>query len=491
MALHTADELTERLSRRRGDFRWRGQVLENVIEHPDFMPTLLSWGGWLYQAAFDPETAETVVARPDFNGEDCHVFWHIATSAEDLLQNLKAAQLLAERSPLTGYASIGRDELHALLVATHDLDRQRGTGYHARVTEYVKRFQREQLMTAAAVTDLKGNRSLRPGQQDDPDMYLRVVDRTDQGIIVRGAKAHTSGSVGAEELIVIPTRAMREDEEQYAVSFAIPVDAPGITLVARALNAGSDSAWEAPISSHDELAETFTIFNDVFVPYERVFLLGEWEYAGDVANAFASVNRQGYLGTESGKLRLFIGAAQRIAELNGVASVSHIREKITQLIRMERSIWALGVAASLESHSREPGYQIPDPVLTNAGKHVCMESHFTACRLLLEIAGGAVTTAPLLEDLQAPDIKPLVEKYFRGADPDSAWERLRVFKLIRDLAASEYSGYWNTEIIHGSGSPAAEVLAMYRETDLDACKALVARALQGRDAIAPAATTTA
>ena len=491
MALHTADELTERLSHRRGDFRWRGQVLDNVIEHPDFMPTLLSWGGWLYQAAFDAETAETMVARPDFNGEDCHVFWHIATSAEDLLQNLKAAQLLAERSPLTGYASIGRDELHALLVATHDLDRERGTAYHARVTEYVKRFQREQLMTAAAVTDLKGNRGLRPGQQDDPDMYLRVVDRTDEGIIVRGAKAHTSGSVGAEELIVIPTRAMREDEGQYAVSFALPVDAPGITLVARALNAGSDSAWEAPISSHDELAETFTIFNDVFVPYERVFLLGEWEYAGDVANAFASVNRQGYLGTESGKLRLFVGAAQRIAELNGVASVGHIREKITQLIRMERSIWALGVAASLESHSREPGYQIPDPVLTNAGKHVCMESHFTACRLLLEIAGGAVTTAPLLEDLQAPDIKPLVEKYFRGADPDSAWERLRVFKLIRDLAASEYSGYWNTEIIHGSGSPAAEVLAMYRETDLDACKALVARALQGRDAIAPAATTTA
>ena len=128
------------------------------------------------------------------------------------------------------------------------------------------------------------------------------------------------------------------------------------------------------------------------------------------------------------------------------------------MIKMERSIWALGVAASVESYSRG-GYQIPDPVLTNAGKITCMECHFTATRLLLEIAGGAVTTAPLEADLMAPDIKPLVEKYFRGAEPDSAWERLRVFKLIRDLAASEYSGYWNTEIIHGSGSPAAEILA--------------------------------
>ena len=490
MALHTADELTTRLERRDADFRWRGQVVKNATEHPDFMPTLLSWGGWLYQAAFDPETAETMVARPDLNGEDCHIFWHMAASAEDLLQNLKAAQLLAERSPLTGYASIGRDELHALMCATQDLDRARGTDYHRRVLDYVRRFQREQLMTAAAVTDVKGNRSLRPAQQDDPDMYLRIVDRNDEGIVVRGAKAHTSGSVGAEELIVIPTRAMRENEGQYAVAFAIPVDTAGITLVARALSAGSDSAWEAPISSHDELAETFTVFNDVFVPHERVFLQGEWESAGDVANVFASVNRQGYLGTESGKLRIFIGAAQRIAELNGVAHVEHIRGKIAQLIRMERSIWALGVAASLESYSRAPGLQIPDPVLTNAGKHLCMESHFTACRLLLEIAGGAVTTAPLFEDLQAPDIKPLVEKYFRGAEPGSAWERLRVFKLIRDLAASEYSGYWNTEIIHGSGSPAAEVLAMYRETDLDACKALVMRALEGRDAIAPPGTAT-
>ena len=213
------------------------------------------------------------------------------------------------------------------------------------------------------------------------------------------------------------------------------------------------------------------------MPNERIFLDGEWQHAGDVANLFASVNRQGYLGTESGRLRLFIGAATRIAELNGTAGIGHIREKIAHMIRMERSIWALGVAASVESYIRAVVYQIPDPVLTNAGKITCMESHFTARRLLLEIAGGAVTTAPLEADLQAPDIKPLVEKYFRGAEPGSAWERLRVFKLIRDLAASEYSGYWNTEIIHGSGSPAAEVLAMYRETDLDHCKAIVARAL--------------
>ena len=262
----------------------------------------------------------------------------------------------------------------------------------------------------------------------------------------------------------------------------MPVDAPGITLVARALNAGSDSEWEAPISSHDELAETFTIFNDVFIPTERVFLLGEWEAAGDIANMFASVNRQGYLGTESGKLRLFIGAAQRIAELNGVSDVGHIRDKVAQLIRMERAIWALGVAASHESFPASPG---------SRSRTRCSPTRASTCAWrAISPPAGCCWRSPAGRSPRAADRGPsraghqaAVEKYLRGAEPGSAWERIRVFKLIRDLAASEYSGYWNTEIIHGSGSPAAEVLAMYRETDLEACKALVARALTGRAAI--------
>lgn len=488
MALHTPEQLTERLAAMSPSIRSRGVAVENRTQHKPFSPTLLSWGHWLYQAAFDEETASTMVAGPDTNGEDCHVFWHMATSVDDLLQNLHAARLLAERSPLAGYASIGRDELQALLVVTQDIDAARGTDYHKRVTAYVSRFQGEQIMTAAAVTDVKGDRSKRPGGQDDPDLYVHVVEERDDGIVVRGAKAHTSGSVGAEELIVIPTRALVAGEEEYAVSFAVPVDAPGVRMVARGLSMAHDSdEVEVPISAHDDLVETLTIFDDVFVPWERVFLHGEQQYAGAIANTFASVNRQGYLGTEVGRLRLFVGAAQRIAELNGVAHASHIRDKIAQIIKLERTIWALGLGSSLESTSVN-GYQIPDPVQTNAGKLTCMEGHYLATRLLLEIAGGAVVTAPFVEDLRSPELADDVEKYFRGAEPGSAWERLKCLKFIRDIAASEYSGYWNAEIIHGSGSPAAEMLQIYREHDLDRCKALVDRAMTGKAAIGAAVT---
>src|SRR5690242_14596297 len=340
MGLRTPEEYVESLRRQHPEVWVRGERVESVADYPLFASTLACWGTWLCRAAQLPELRETMLAGPDLNGEECHVFWHMAGSPDELIQNLWAARRLSERSPLSGYASIGRDELQALLIVTHDVDRDRGTGYHERVVEYVKRFQREQLMTAAAVTDVKGDRSRRPADQDDPDLYLRVVDRSDDGIVVRGAKAHTSGSVVSNEIVVIPQRALRAQDADYAVSFAIPVDTPGLKLVCRGFAGEEMDEFEAPVSSHDDLMESFTIFDDVFVPWDRVFLCGEWEYAGDVANTFANVNRQGYLGADVGKLRLFIGAARLVAELNGVANAPHIRDKITEMIRLDRAVWA-------------------------------------------------------------------------------------------------------------------------------------------------------
>jgi 4-hydroxybutyryl-CoA dehydratase/vinylacetyl-CoA-Delta-isomerase len=485
MGLRTPEEYVDSLRRQQPEVYARGERITNVADHPLFASTMACWGSWVCRAAFDPALRPLMVAAPDLNGEESHVFWHMATTVDDLLQNLRAARALSERSPLSGYASIGRDELQALLIVSRRVDRDHGTSYHDRVRSYVERFQREQLMTAAAVTDVKGDRGKRPADQDDPDLYLRVVERRDDGIVVRGAKAHTSGSVVANELVVIPQRAMREADADYAVAFAIPVDAPGLKLVCRGFSGENPDEFEAPVSSHDDLMESFTIFDDVFVPWERVFLCGEWRHAGAIANTFANVNRQGYLGADVGKLRLFVGAAQLAAELNGVAGAAHVRAKITEIIRLERAIWALGVTASLESRVEE-GFQVPDPVLTNAGKHMAMEGHYMAARNLLEIAGGSVITSPYVEDIMRPDLRPFVEKYYRGADPDGAMERLRVMKLVRDLVASEYGGYWYTEIIHGSGSPEAEKLQMYREHDLDACVGLARHALLGRAAVGEA-----
>jgi 4-hydroxybutyryl-CoA dehydratase/vinylacetyl-CoA-Delta-isomerase len=465
VALKTAAEYLERLRAQQPEIYAAGRRIADRTAHPGFMSTLNTWGKWVYDAAFRPDSKDAMESAPSLSGDACHTFWHIPTSSEDLLLNLDAAKKLSEQAPASGYTSIGRDALAALYATCWRMDREEGTEYFPRIERYLTHFQTEQLMTAAAITDPKGDRRLRPAEQPDPDAYLHVVARRPDGVVVRGAKMHTSGSVASHELVVIPQRAMRQQDADYAVAFAVPVDTPGIKLVARESDSHEGRQFN-PVSRRDELVESFTIFEDVFVPWDRVFMCGEWRYAGDLANTFANVNRQGYLGADVGKLSLYIGAAALIAHLNGVGDSSHIRDKITEMIRLQSLVWSAGVASSISCSVLPPGVAVPDPVIANAGKHLAMETHYTCAQMLLEIAGGAVMTIPSVADADAPELRPYFQKYFR-AGAGSAEQRMRVLRFIRDLAASNYAGWWYVEMIHGSGSPAAERIQMYREYDLE------------------------
>ncbi|HZS31796.1 MAG TPA: 4-hydroxyphenylacetate 3-hydroxylase N-terminal domain-containing protein [Methylomirabilota bacterium] len=465
MAFRTSAEYLAALRAQRPVVYEGGRRIEDRVAYKPFAPTLHCWGTWIYDCVKDPEVQRTLERARAVDGAPCHPFWAFPRTTEELLDNILVARQVSRVSPAAGYATIGRDELAALYVVTWSMKRDGKGEYFDRVREFVRRFQHEQRMTAAAITDPKGDRRLRPAEQPNREAYLRVVERRRDGIVVRGCKMHTSGSVAAEELIVAPTRAMRREDADYAVSFAIPVDAPGVKLVARAVHHVGDPET-SPMTRKDQLLESLTIFEDVFVPWERVFMCGEWQYSGDMANIFANINRQGYLGADVGKLDIFIGAAHRIAELNGIADAPHVRDKITQLIKLQALIWSTGVAASTHARLMEPGVAVPDAVYANTGKHVAMEGHYLATRLLLEIAGGAVETLPSVEDQRAPELRPYFEKYYAGATGTAA-ERIRLFRFIRDLTASEYAGWWDVEIIHGSGSPAAEWLQMYREYDLD------------------------
>jgi 4-hydroxybutyryl-CoA dehydratase/vinylacetyl-CoA-Delta-isomerase len=477
MAFRTSAEYLAAIARQKPVVYVGGERVENRATYEPFAPTRHCWGTWIYDCVKDPEVQKVLPRTASIDGEACHPFWAFPRTTEELLDNILVARRVSRVSPAAGYATIGRDELAAIYVVARAMDREGTRQYLDRVRSYVRRFQKAQVMTAAAITDPKGDRRLRPADQPNREAYLRVVDRSADGIVVRGCKMHTSGSVAAEELIVAPTRAMRKDDADYAVSFAIPVDAPGVKLIARTVHRVEEPEV-SPISRKDQLLESLTIFDDVFVPWERVFLCGEWQHTGDMANIFASINRQGYLGADVGKLDIFIGAAQRIAALNGVADVTHIRDKITEIIKIQTLIWSTGVAASMHARVMEPGVAVPDPVFANTGKHVAMEGHYVATRLLLEIAGGAVETLPSIEDQRAPDLKAYFDKYYAGA-AGTAEERIRLFRFIRDLTASEYAGWWDVEIIHGSGSPAAEWLQIYREYDLAGVAAHVERLVRG------------
>jgi aromatic ring hydroxylase len=470
--MRKGQDYVDNLARLKSRVFVQGEAVANLAEQPLFQSTINAWGKWLLDAAFDPKLQGLMTAKSELTGEDVHIFWHMPGDTAGLLQNFDAAIKLSERVPITGYTSIARDELAGLLSVLPEVDRKYETGYTARLKEYLRSFQRRQYIGSAAITDVKGDRNLRPSQQPDPDMYLHVVERRPDGIVVRGAKAHTTGGVICEELVVIAQRAMHEDDRDYAVAFAIPVDAPGLTLVARGINMPADDPNQAPLSHSGAVVESLTIFDDVFVPTERIFLCGESEFCGDIANNFATINRHGYLGTDYGKLELFIGAAALIAEYNGVADKPHIRDKIAEMIKLASAIYALGIAAAMKNTVIN-GVAFPDTVMTNAGKHLTMEAHYTCARLLSEVAGGAAVTMPSVKDLKNPEVAPYIEKYFKAAPGVSPADRIRLFHFIGDLCSSEYAGWWYNEIIHGSGSPAAERLQMYREFDLESTKRLV------------------
>jgi aromatic ring hydroxylase len=290
---------------------------------------------------------------------------------------------------------------------------------------------------------------------------------------VRGAKAHTTGAPVAHELIVIPTRALRASDQDYAVAFAIAPETPGLKMICRAGTLAQEESLDAPMSGRFSLVETLTIFEDVFVPWERVFMCGEWSYAGPLVELFATYHRHTYAGAKAAMLDLLIGAAALVAEYNGVAEARHIQDKLADLMQASALIYAAGVAAALESTTAGPGTAVPDPLKTNAGKNFSGVKFYEALRVVHDIAGGLVVTIPGEADYRSPITRPYLEKYFRGAKGIPTLDRLKLFKFIRDLTASDLGGMWMVESLHGGGSLEAEKIAMRAHYPLDHAKGLV------------------
>jgi len=449
-----------------------GERIPEVTRHPLTIPGVNAVA-LLYELAQEPALAPLMNARSHLSGALIHRYGHIPQSSEDLLKKIQASRRAAEISPISGLASWGVDLLSALSIVTYELQQERGTPYYERFQRYLRWYQGENLWSAVGVTDVKGDRSLRPSEQEDPDLYVHVVHTTPEGIVVRGAKAHTTGAPVAHEILVIPTRALRAQDREYAVAFAVPPETPGLKMVCRAGSLAQEDSLDAPMSGRFSLVETLTIFEDVFVPWERVFMCGEWECAGRLVELFATFHRHTYAGAKAAMFDLLIGAAALAAEYNGVAGARHIQDKLTDLMQYAELTYAAGVAAALESTLAGPGTAVPDPVKTNAGKNFAGVKFYDALRVVHDIAGGLVVTMPGEADYRHPATQPYLEKYLRGAKGLPALDRIKLFKFIRDLTASDLGGMWMVESLHGGGSLEAEKLAMRAHYPLEQAKRLV------------------
>jgi 4-hydroxybutyryl-CoA dehydratase/vinylacetyl-CoA-Delta-isomerase len=401
-------------------------------------------------------------------------FLHITESVTDVVNQNKMQRKLGQITGTCFQRCVGMDALNSLYSTTFEIDAKHGTVYHKRLIEFIKMLQRENLMIGGAMTDVKGDRSLSPSQQEDPDMFVHVSKRDDKGIYITGAKAHQTGCINSHWILVMPTMRLQAQDSEYAIVGAVPADAEGITYIygrqscdTRSMEEGDLDAGNAKFSGQ----EAMIIFDNVFIPNELIFMQGEYEFASMLVERFTCYHRRSYV-CKTGLGDVLIGASAAIADYNGVANASHIKDKLVEMTHLNETIFGTGIASSFQSHKTTAGNYQNDDMLANVCKHNVTRFPYELGRLAQDIAGGLMVTMPSEQDFRSPEAGPLLEKYLKGRKGVSTENRVRVLRLIENMTLGRNAVGYLTESMHGAGSPQAQRIQIARQMQLEYKKKL-------------------
>ena len=427
-----------------------------------------------FDRAHDPQYEALCTATSHLTGEKINRFCHIHQTVDDLLSKQQMTRVLCHRIGGCIQRCMGIDALNALSVITYEMDQALGTDYDRRFREYVKFFQENDLVASCAQTDSKGDRLKRPHQQADPDLYVRIVESRSDGIVVRGAKINITNTPYADEIIVVPTRFMTPNDNDYAVAFGLPADADGVKMLVRPAIHHGRKHLKAPIAEIGD-GEAFIIFDDVFVPQERVFLNGKDDprqtpYAGFLALLFAHYHRHSYTGCKPAVSEVLASAAALVAEYNGIEKEDHVRDKISHLIGAAELVFAAGQASAYRAERSPSGTCIPDEILTNAGRRLAGEEIYNEYRVVADLAGGLVATLPFEESFYSEETGELANKYLKRNPQISSENIHRCYRGLENLMASDLACVMQIAGLHGGGSPQMETIAMMGRYDLDSLK---------------------
>ncbi|MBU4604327.1 MAG: 4-hydroxybutyryl-CoA dehydratase [Proteobacteria bacterium] len=457
-----------------------GKRVPDVTQDP-ILQICIKWMAMDYVMQQDPKYQDLVT---DLNeqGERVSFVFKAQKTRDDLMRLREIVKLWGRVcfGKPSGAKFVGKDGLNAVTVVAPRVDRAMGTHYADNVESYRRFLQENDASLALAMTDVKGDRSLAPSKQKPhQDYYVHIVEERKDGIVVRGAKAHISEAPLSNELIVVPCRAMKEDDKDYAVSFGVPANAKGLSFIsAEPEMKEPGNFFDYPLSASVYINDAMVIFDDVFIPNERIFLKGEWKFAGHIAHMFGNFHRLSAETYKAVELELLAGAAALMAEYNNVEHVAHIREKLTWLANYAEATEVLGRAAcehcALETES---GLVYPNPMIANIAKLYFADNWHQGTKYLQDIAGGIVATAPAAADYYNPETHDYIEKYLGGKEGIPTEHRLRLIKFIRDLGSS----YEDVITLHAEGSLAAQRLSIHALAEFDRYKAAAKRAARIND----------
>ena len=473
MALKTGKEYVESLRKLKLNVYIFGEKVESPVDHPILIPSMNAVA-MTYDLAVDPLYEELMTVKSHITGEKINLFNHIFQNTGDLVKKVRRQRMLGQKTACCFQRCVGQDAYNAVYSTAFEIDQKYGTSYTEHFVKFLKYVQEEDLVTDGAMTDVKGDRGLSPSGQADPDFYLHVVERRADGIVVNGCKAHQTGIANSHEILVMPTISMKPEDRDYAVSFAVPTDTEGITIIlgrqscdTRKMEGTEIDVGNSRFGGHEALV----IFDHVFVPNNRIFLNGETEFVGMLVERFSGHHRPSYA-CKVGVGDVLIGAAALAADYNGVAKASHIKDKLIEMTHLNETIYSSALACSYEGAATPSGAYLIDLMLANVCKQNVTRFPYEIARLAEDIAGGLMVTQPSEKDFRNSKIGHYIEKYLKGTESVPTENRLRIMRLIENLTLGSGAVGYRTESMHGAGSPQAQRIMISRLANLEYKKKL-------------------
>ncbi|MCP4577584.1 MAG: 4-hydroxybutyryl-CoA dehydratase [Deltaproteobacteria bacterium] len=469
MALKTGDEYLASMKSLDLKAHMLGRSTSDLDRHDLVTPSRRAVA-YTFDAAHDPETRDLFCVESSLCKDVINRFSHLHQGPEDLVNKVRMQRLCGTGTACCFQRCVGMDAANAIYSTTFECDRKHKTPYHSRFKDYWAWVQKEDLVVDGAMTDPKGDRGKRPKEQVDPDLFLRVSERRPEGIVINGAKLHQTGMLNSHEILVMPTLTMRSGEEDWAVCCAVPTDAKGVRYIygrqasdTRKLEKNTMDVGNPRFGGQ----EVMTVFEDVFVPHERVFLNGEVDFSGIMVERFAAYHRQSYGGCKVGVGDALIGATALISRMNGVEKATHIKEKIVEMIHLNETLFACGIACSATGEATPSGNYLVNMLLANVCKLNVTRFPYEIARLATDVAGGLLGTMPSAADLEDPVTGPYIRKYLAAAPDVDVVDRMKVLRLIENMVAGAGAVGYLIESMHGAGPPAAQRIMIGRQADLE------------------------
>ena len=479
--MRTKEQYRDGLKKMRRNVFHNGELIDRGHEVLEPSTNVI---GHTFDAALAPETEDLCTATSHISGNKINRFCHVHQSPEDLHKKQDMTRALCRDVGYCIGRCMGVDAINAVNAVSYEADKANNgeSQYYDNFIKWLEYVQTNDLVGSCAQTDVKGHRLMRPADQPDPDVYLHVVEKKSDGIIVRGCKVHITFASVADEIVVVPTRSLTPKEGEWAVAFAVPADHEGVRHVINPHNMRKREHFKRGFEFG--IADSYVIFDDVFVPWERVFLCGEFQHGGICALLFALFHRHSYSGCKPAVGDILLGMAALAAEINGIEKVPHVREKFSQLIQIAELGYAAGFTAS-ELGKPEvyvpgaglvpygPGAYIPNSIYANVGRSLTGESVYHEQEILCDIAGGMPATFPFEQDLTSEELKPFLEKYLQRNPNIPIEDQVKFWLYFSDMTVSTLGGVLNYAGMHGGGSPIMEQIAITSQYDIEERKNVV------------------